>query len=107
MFKDLIKIIVFFSEFGVNTELIIDNEKKVISLNEKKKTLDLNDFNNFLNDFLRIIRTWESKDTNKNFNDKFILNISFFENKKEYNLCINNIPDNFDSFMDLINEIVF
>lgn len=105
MFENLIKIVVSYTELGVNNLLIIDNINNTISFNEKFIKFNSNDFSNFLNTFLRIIREWENKDIDKNFNNNFILNVNFFENKKEYNLCINNIPDNFDSFLNLINKI--
>lgn len=107
MFENLIKIIVSYTELGVNNLLIIDNTNNTIVFNEKLKKFKSNDFSDFLNIFLRIIREWEDKDINKIFKNNFILNISFFENKMEYNLCINNIPDNFDSFLTLINKINF
>lgn len=105
MFENLIKIVVSYTELGVNNLLIIDNINNTISFNEKFIKFNSNDFSNLLNTFLRIIREWENKDIDKNFNNNFILNVNFFENKKEYDLCINNIPDNFDSFLNLINKI--
>ncbi len=105
MFENLIKIVVSYTELGINNLLIIDNINNTISFNEKCIKFNSNDFSDFLNTFLRIIREWENKDIDKNFNNNFVLNIRFFENKKEYNLCINNIPDNFDSFLNLVNKI--
>lgn len=107
MFENLIKIVVSYTELGINNFLIIDNINKTIFFNEKYIKFNLNDFSDFLNTFLRITREWNNKDFNNNFNNNFILNISFFENKKEYNLCLNHIPDNFDSFLNLISKINF
>lgn len=105
MFENLIKIVISYTKLGVNNLLIIDSINNTISFNEKCIKFNSNDFSDFLNTFLRIIREWEKKDIDKNFNNNFVLNIRFFENKKEYNLCINNIPDNFDSFLNLVNKI--
>lgn len=107
MFENLIKITVSFTEFGVNNTLIIDNKTNSVLFNEKCKNLNSNEFSDFLDTFFRIIREWENKSNNKNLNNNFILNMIIFENKKEYNLCINNIPNNFDSFLSLINKVNF
>lgn len=105
MYENLNKIIVTYTELGIHNLLIIDNINKTISFNGKCTKFNSNDFSDSLNTFLRIIREWKNKDTDKNYKNNFILNIRFIENKKEYNLCINYIPDNFDSFLNLINKI--
>lgn len=104
MFENLNKIIISFTEFGINNLLTIDNKSNTILFNDKYKTLNLNEFYKFLATFFRITREWENKSTHENFNSNFILNMHIFEKDKEYNLSINSIPNNFDSFLNLIDN---
>ena len=49
MFENLIKIVVSYTELGINNLLIIDNINNTISFNEKCIKFNSNDFSDFLN----------------------------------------------------------
>lgn len=104
MFKNLVEVVVSLNEYGINNTIIIDNKKKDILFNGKYINLKINEFNLFLESFFRIIREWKNQSDEKNEN--IMLSIEIIEKENQYQLYINHcIPDNFDSFLDLIHNL--
>ena len=61
-------------------------------------------FNDFLNTFFRIIREWKNEEYSENENT--IINIRIAEKDKQYDFHIyHKLPDNFDSFLDLVHKL--
>lgn len=103
MYDNLIKIIISSPEFGTNNLIIVDNENKCIFLNERYKKFSENEFIEFLDKFFRIIRHW-----NNEFNDlDSVTTIKIIEKNNIYDICVKNVPNNFDSFIDLINKQIY
>ena len=104
MFNNLVEVIVSINEFGIYNTIIVDNNKKDISLNGKFSKLNLQQFNDFLNTFFRIIREWKNEEYSENENT--IINIRIVEKDKQYDFHIcHKLPDNFDSFLDLVHKL--
>ena len=100
MFNNLVEVIVSINEFGIYNTIIVDNNKKNISLNGKFSKLNLQQFNDFLNTFFRIIREEYLE------NENTIINIRIVEKDKQYDFHIyHKLPDNFDSFLDLVHKL--
>ena len=86
MFNNLVEVIVSINEFGIYNTIIVDNNKKDISLNGKFSKLNLQQFNDFLNTFFRIIREWKNEEYSENENT--IINIGIVEKDKQYDFHI-------------------
>lgn len=108
MFEDLYKIEICIKELGVINKIVIDNEKKDISLNGEYKNILLNNYYDFLESLLRIIREWNSENNRQsNMDNKYIINIKIIEKESKYEVYINKyIPDNIDAFWRLINSVI-
>lgn len=104
MFNNLVEVIISINEYGIYNTIIVDNNKKDISLNGKFNKLNLQQFNNFLNTFFRIIREWKNEEYSENENT--IINIRIVEKDNQYDFHIyRKLPDNFDSFLDLVHKL--
>ncbi len=104
MFNNLERVIISINEYGTNNIITIDNNKKDISLNRKYNNLNIDEFNSFVSSFFRIIREW--KNEGNEINSNILLGVKIIEKNNQYELFINkNIPDNYDSFLDLINKL--
>jgi len=107
MFKDLIQITISYSVFNMHHLLIINNKDHTISLDKKCITLPSNEFFDFTDALLRIIREWENKEDSENPNTLLFIKMKIVENKKEYPLYVRYVPNNFNDFLELINKIPF
>lgn len=104
MFNNLVEVIISINEHGICNTIIIDNNKKDVSLNGKYNNLSIQDYNYFIESFFRIIREWQNED-NKISKD-LLLSIKIVEKTNQYIMNIEQcIPDNFDSFLDLIHKL--
>ncbi len=84
--------------------IIIDSNKKNVSINKKYSNLSLKDYEKFVNIFFRIIREWKSY-YNRIKKDKILI-VGVIEKDKQYDLYIgNSVPDNFNSFLELIYSL--
>lgn len=104
MYSELVKINISICEHGKLNLIIIDNIKKDVSLDNVYSNLSEDDYNDFLSAFLRIIRNWSNS---KNMKERdIIIKIKIFEkNNQEEILIDNKLPNNYDSFLDLINKL--
>ncbi len=104
MFNNLESVIISINEYGISNIITIDNNKKDISLNGEYNNLSIDEFNSFVETFFRIIREW--KNECNEINSNILLGIKIIEKNNQYELFINkNIPDNYDSFLDLIHKL--
>lgn len=104
MYNELDKVIITINEYNVQRIIIIDNNTKDISLNGKSSNLTNDEYENFLNTFFRIIRSWDTK-SNMEAENLFV-GINIIEKNKKYDMFIDKyIPNNYDSFIDLINTL--
>ena len=77
---------------------------KDISLNGKFSKLNLQQFNDFLNIFFRLIKEWKNEEYSQNENT--IINIRIVEKDNQYDFHIyHKLPSNFDSFLDLVHKL--
>ena len=102
MFHNLLEVNISINEYGIWKTILIDNNKKTVSLNGKDANIKPEHYNEFLATFFRIIRYWETEETEDDENT--IINITIKETDKqyEYHLC-HKLPDNYDSFLDLFS----
>ena len=104
MFNNLVEIIISINEYGIYNKIIVDNNKKDICLNGKYKKLNIQQFNDFLNTFFRIIREWKTEEYTKNENT--MINIRIVEKDNQYDFNIyHKLANNFDSFLDLVHRL--
>lgn len=104
MFNNLVEIIISINEYGFYNTIIVDNNKKDICLNGKYNKLNIQQFNDFLNTFFRIIREWKTEEYTKNENT--MINIRIVEKDNQYDFHIyHKLPNNFDSFLDLVHRL--
>lgn len=104
MFNNLVEIIISINEYGFYNTIIVDNNKKDICLNGKYNKLNIQQFNDFLNTFFRIIREWKTEEYTKNENT--MINIRIVEKDNQYDFHIYyKLPNNFDSFLDLVHRL--
>lgn len=104
MFNNLTEVIIYINEYGISNTIIVDNIKKDISLNGKFNKLNIQQFNEFLNTFFRIIREWKNEEDSESGNT--IINIRILEKDKQcdFHIC-HKPPNNFDSFLDLVHKL--
>jgi len=107
LFNNLIKIKISMGLMGDITFVLIDNLNKTITVNDVVKINNIDEYNEFLLTFFRIIREWENEYINESLNDSYLLNINIIEKENNYVYKIKNaFPDNFDSFLSLIETII-
>ncbi len=103
MFNSIIKATISIKDYRNRDIIIIDNEKKDVLLNDKYKNLKKEEYDEFLTTFLRIIREWQNEE--KKIDEHINININIIEKDNNYSLNINHYPNNYDSFIDLINTL--
>lgn len=104
MFKNLVEVIISINEHGICNTIIINNNKKDISLNGNYNNLAIQDYNYFIESFFRIIREWQNED-NKTRKD-LVISVKIVEKTNQYTMSIEHyMPDNLDSFLDLIHNL--
>lgn len=101
MYNNLKNITITCSLYGNNYNIIFDNDNKLIKVNDTVIT-DI-DYNNYLVKLLRIIRFYNI-DKNNNIHNTMI---KIKEVDNEYLYYIDDLlPDNYDSFIDLLMELI-
>ena len=103
MFDCIIRVIISIKDYRTNNVIVIDNEKKDVSLNDKYKNLTKEEYDEFLTTFLRIIREWP--DEEKRIDEHINIDVNIIEKYEDYNINIDHFPNNYDSFRDLINTL--
>lgn len=101
MYKSLKKIIITNNIYGKESTIILDNLKEKIIIDDQ--LIEANSsYQKYLNDLLRIIRTWQHS---QNHNTP-LATVQLIEDDDIYTYSIKNIlPDNYDSFIDLLFKI--
>lgn len=102
MYKELNEILIITNIYHKKYRIVLDNKNQEIIVNDELKYRSSN-FENYLNDLIRIIRTWPINQ--KCINCETLIELT--ENDKTYTYYIGNeIPDNYDSFIDLLVRMI-
>lgn len=97
MYSDIEKIVIELDLYG---KIEFDNVKKCIIYNDK---MLYEGYDDYLNRLFRIIRLWD----NTNKKDYYVAKIKIISSSYncEYNI-IDSLPSNYNSFIDLVFEII-
>lgn len=102
MYNDLNKILIVTNIYHKKYKIIFDNKKQEIIVNDEF-TYYPDNFERYISDLIRIIRTWSM---NQNCIEYETV-IEITEKDSTYTYYIdNNLPDNYDSFIDLLIQLI-
>lgn len=102
MYKNLDQILIITNIYHKKYKIILDNKKQEIIVNDEP-TYPSNNFERYISDLIRIIRTWP---INQNCIECETI-IEITEKDSTYTYYINNnLPDNYDSFIDLLVQLI-